>query len=99
MHYYRLERFKTSLQFILLPYGSFFATLDALKVADYSLLLLSSRVEINTWGDTLLRTMQAQGIPTVATAISPSLMPAQPHSTKERSAILKSLLSFIQYFI
>ena len=95
----RVERFKTSLQFVLLPYGSFFEILDALKVADYALLLLSSRVEVDGWGDTLLRTMQAQGIPSAVTVISPSSSIVEAHSAKEQTAVLKSLLSFIKYFI
>lgn len=94
-----VDRFKTSMQFILLPYGAFYDILDALKVADYSLLLLSSRVEVSGWGDTLLRTMQAQGFPTTVAAISPSSSIEEPHSSKDKAAILKSLLSFVRYFI
>jgi pre-rRNA-processing protein TSR1 len=95
----RVDRFKTSLQFILLPYGSFFSALDALKVADYTLLLLSSQVEVNGWGDTLLRAMQAQGFPSVVTAVSPSTTSMQINSQKDQAGAIKSLLSFIQYFI
>jgi pre-rRNA-processing protein TSR1 len=87
------------LQFNLLQYGAFFPALDAVKTADYTLLLLSSHVEVNGWGDTLLRTMQAQGFPSVITAVSPSTESTQQHSTKEQGAVLKSLLSFIKYFI
>ena len=48
-------------------------------------------------GDTLLRMLQAQGLPTVVSAIppDPSTSSLDP---KSRTAILKSLLSFIQYF-
>lgn len=56
---------------------------------------LSSEVEVDTWGDTLLRALQAQGLPEVLTVVSsPS-----PIETKAKSGILKSLLSFIQYFV
>ncbi len=69
--------------------------LDACKVADYVVFVLSSTVEVNAWGDTLLRTLQAQGLPDVVTVVSPngSLEP------KTRLPILKSLLSFMQYFV
>lgn len=91
----RAERFRASLQFRTVPYKKFYAALDACKVADYVVFALSSSVEVDTWGDTLLRTLQAQGLPDVVTVLSPdtSLDP------KSRPRILKSLLSFIQYFV
>lgn len=92
---HRAERFKTSLQFIPLPYKHLYATLDACKAADYVVFALSPNVEVDTWGDTLLRTLQAQGLPGVVTVVSSSA----PLDPKEKSGILKSLLSFIQYFV
>ncbi|KAF8160681.1 ribosome biogenesis protein tsr1 [Crassisporium funariophilum] len=91
----RADRFKTSLQFRTVPYKSFYAALDACKVADYVVFVLSSSVEVDTWGDTLLRTLQAQGLPDVVSVISAdgSVDP------KSRTGIMKSLLSFIQYFV
>ncbi|KAI0084896.1 ribosome biogenesis protein tsr1 [Irpex rosettiformis] len=91
----RAERFKTSLQFITLPYRHLYAALDACKVADYVVFALSSEVEVDNWGDTLLRALQAQGLPQVLTVVaSPSSM-----DPKAKSGITKSLLSFIQYFV
>ncbi|GLB37845.1 putative ribosome biogenesis [Lyophyllum shimeji] len=91
----RAERFKTSLQFINVPYKSFYAALDACKVADYVVFALSTTVEVDSWGDTLLRTLQAQGLPEVVTVAAP-----EPNlDPKARPGILKSLLSFIQYFV
>ncbi|EGO00340.1 hypothetical protein SERLA73DRAFT_168120 [Serpula lacrymans var. lacrymans S7.3] len=89
------ERFKTSLQFTNIPYGNMYAALDACKAADYVVLALSSTVEVDNWGDVLLRTLQAQGLPDVVTvmASNPSL------DVKSRTGIQKSLLSFIQYFV
>ena len=52
-------------------------------------------MEVDGWGDTLLRTLQAQGLPEVVTVVSPDAA----MDPKARSGILKSLLSFIQYFI
>ncbi|KAG8214265.1 ribosome biogenesis protein tsr1 [Butyriboletus roseoflavus] len=91
-------RFKTSLQFIPVRYGRHWEALDAAKAADYVLFLLSPTVEVPEAGDTLLRTLQAQGLPTVVSAIppDPSTSSLDP---KSRTAILKSLLSFIQYFV
>ncbi|EMD37700.1 hypothetical protein CERSUDRAFT_114337 [Gelatoporia subvermispora B] len=91
----RADRFKTSLQFIPLPYKRLYATLDACKAADYVVLVLSPNVEVDTWGDTLLRTLQAQGLPEVVTVVSSD----EPMEPKEKSDIMKSLLSFMQYFV
>jgi pre-rRNA-processing protein TSR1 len=90
----RVERFKSSLQFIQLAYGDFYATLDACKVADYVVFVLSPTVEVGPWGETVLRTLQTQGLPDVV----PVVAPGHHMDPKARSGILKSLLSFMQYF-
>ncbi|KAF8647031.1 hypothetical protein AX16_006868 [Volvariella volvacea WC 439] len=91
----RVDRFKASLQFISIPYRNFYAALDAARIADYVIFGLSPNVEVEPWGDTLLRTLQAQGMPDVVSVVAPDLSIDQ----KSRPAILKSLASFIQYFI
>lgn len=50
---------------------------------------------MNDWGDTLLRSLQSQGLPEVVTVVSPE----SELDPKQRSGIMKSLLSFIQYFV
>ncbi|KAH9978993.1 ribosome biogenesis protein tsr1 [Lactifluus volemus] len=90
----KVERFKTSVQFIQLAYGDFYAALDACKVADYVVFVLSPVVEVGTWGETVLRTLQTQGLPDVVSVIAPG----HHMEPKARSGILKSLLSFMQYF-
>ncbi|KAJ7782322.1 ribosome biogenesis protein tsr1 [Mycena maculata] len=91
----RADRFKTSLQFLSVPYKRMYAALDACKAADYVVFVLSSTVEVDTWGDTLLRTLQAQGLPEVVTVLAPN----GELDAKTRPGVLKSLLSFIQYFV
>ncbi|KAH7916985.1 AARP2CN-domain-containing protein, partial [Leucogyrophana mollusca] len=93
----RAERFKTSLQFVNVPYGNFYAALDACRAADYVVLALSTTIEVDTWGDTLLRTLQAQGLPQVVAVASPST-PTDAHAPTD-AATLKSLLSFTRYFV
>lgn len=80
-----------------LPYKDLYATLDACKAADYVVFVLSSSVEVDTWGDTLLRALQAQGLPDVVSVVSPS--PSTSIDVKARAGVLKSLLSFMQYFV
>jgi pre-rRNA-processing protein TSR1 len=70
-------------------------TMDACKVADYIVFVLSTTVEVNDWGETLLRTLQAQGLPEVVTVVAPNIT----LDSKSRSATHKSLLSFIQFFV
>jgi pre-rRNA-processing protein TSR1 len=77
------------------PYKNIYAALDACKVADYVVFVLSTTVEVDDWGDVLLRTLQAQGLPEVVTVISPS----SDLDPKSRPGIMKSLTSFIQYFV
>ncbi|KIL56928.1 hypothetical protein M378DRAFT_172293 [Amanita muscaria Koide BX008] len=90
-----VERFRTSLQFINVPYKNFYAALDACKIADYVVFVLSTTVEVDPWGDTLLRTLQAQGLPDVVSVVpQDSVVDA-----KTRSGVLKSLLSFMRYFV
>ena len=94
-HFNSAERFKTSLQFVPLRYGDIYSALDVCRVADYVAFVLSSKVEVDKCGDSLLRTLQAQGLPGVVTTLHPdtSLDP------KSRAGVLRSLLSFIQYFV
>ncbi|KAF8481485.1 ribosome biogenesis protein tsr1, partial [Gautieria morchelliformis] len=106
----RAERFKTSLQFILLPYRALYAALDACKVADYVVFILSATREVDEWGDLVLRCLQTQGLPEVVTVVTGSHSSGShssgeeqhdptPLDPKSRSAIMKSLLSFVRYFV
>lgn len=72
-----------------------YAALDACKVADYVIFVLSPNVEVDKWGDTLLRTLQSQGLPEVVTVVSSH----EAMDAKEKPGVMKSLLSFIQYFV
>lgn len=56
---------------------------------------MSTAVQVDAWGDTLLRTLQAQGLVEVVTVAAPD----PTLDAKARPGILKSLLSFIQYFV
>ena len=78
-----------------MPYRQFYPALDACKISDYIVFVLSTTTEVEEWGDTLLRTLQAQGMPEVVTVVAEN--PAL--DAKTRSGIHKSLLSFIQYFV
>lgn len=57
---------------------------------------MSDSTEVDPWGDTLLRTLQAQGLPSVVSCMATSISES---SQKERTSVAKSLLSFITYFV
>jgi pre-rRNA-processing protein TSR1 len=76
------------------PYRNFYQALDAAKLADYVVFGLSTTIEVENWGDTLLRTLQAQGLPEVVAVAAENTS----LDNKTRPGVLKSLLSFIQYF-
>lgn len=90
------SRFKTSLQFLFPPKREFYAILDAAKAADYVLFLLSDETDVSPWGETLLRSLQAQGVPEVVSVVQSPHVLTEPVSFP--SATLKSLHSFLSYF-
>ncbi|KAJ8596585.1 ribosome biogenesis protein tsr1 [Rhizopogon salebrosus TDB-379] len=92
----KTSRFKTSLQFLPVPIARPFAALDAARAADYTLILLSPTIEVTPAGDSLLRMLQAQGLPTTVTAIPPTTPSIL--DPKSKPGILRSLLSFMNYF-
>ncbi|CAE6385373.1 unnamed protein product [Rhizoctonia solani] len=87
-------RFRTTLQFIILPYRQLYSALDATHAADYTILSLSPVTEVDSWGEQLLRVLQSQGgLHNVVSVV------AHPDGSKTQPTVQKSLLSFVQYFI
>ncbi|CAE6434306.1 unnamed protein product [Rhizoctonia solani] len=87
-------RFRTTLQFLILPYRQLYSTLDATHAADYTVLSLSPVTEVDTWGERLLRVLQSQGgLHNVVSTVSHS------DGSRTQPAVQKSLLSFVQYFV
>ena len=102
-------RFRQTIQFLPMPYGALYPILDACKCADFVLLVLSASTAIDpgSWGELCLRTLQAQGLPTVVVAV-PTLHPdgatgiggskKAGAALKAANEVRKSLLSFAKYF-
>ncbi|KAE8256182.1 hypothetical protein A4X13_0g2801 [Tilletia indica] len=100
-------RFRQTLQFLPLPYGALYPTLDACKCADFVIFVLSAAtsIEPGSWGELALRVLQAQGLPNVLVAV-PSLLPEADSSAPKKAGpalraaneVRKSLLSFARYF-
>ncbi|CAG8623092.1 14866_t:CDS:10 [Funneliformis caledonium] len=87
------ERFKHTIQFILLE-RNFIDILDACKIADYVLFVVSAEVEVDPFGESCLKAIQSQGLPTVIT----TTMHMEKISQKKRNDVKKSLLSYMKHF-
>jgi hypothetical protein len=92
----RIPRFKQSLQFIIPPSSSTADVLDTCLPADYILLLLSATVEVPESSLNTLRSILAQGTPSVI----PVTANISAHSdVKVRSDVKRSLLTYIQQYL
>ncbi|RIA99286.1 hypothetical protein C1645_684977 [Glomus cerebriforme] len=87
------ERFKQKIQFILLD-RNFVDILDACKIADYVLFVVSAEVEVDQFGELCLKAIQSQGLPTVMTTV----MHMEKIPQKKRNDLKKSLLSYMKHF-
>lgn len=89
-----IPRFKTRVQY-LTPTRELFACLNACRVADFVLFVLSAEEEVDELGEQMLRCIESQGVSTVLTAAY-GLEKVEP--AKKRPDVLKSLKSFITHF-
>jgi len=64
--------------------------LDAVKVADYVVFLLSAEVEVDSFGDLILLCIQHQGVPTMINGVQ-----KLGNTGKKASLVRKSLGSFM----
>lgn len=94
----KISRFNQQFQFIVPTFpdnnAKFMAILDAAKIADYIIPVLSAINEVGEWGETTLRCVQAQSCSEVFGIIQ-GLSEVEK---KEDTGIRHSLLSFIRYF-
>ncbi|KAG0304524.1 hypothetical protein BGZ98_005410 [Dissophora globulifera] len=87
------DRFKQKLQFIPLQ-RNYIDIMDAAKVADFLLFVMSAVEEVDKFGEMVLAGIQSQGVPSVVATVSNlEITPAKKHSD-----IKKSLLSFTNHF-
>ena len=92
----RIERFRQTLKYIISPTSSVADVLDSCLPADYVLLLLSATVEVPESSLNTLRSVLAQGTP----SIIPIVTNLSAHSNpKTRAEVKKSLLAYICQYI
>ncbi|KJY00158.1 pre-rRNA processing protein Tsr1 [Zymoseptoria brevis] len=89
-----IPRFKQKVTY-LTPERDLLQCLDACRVADFVLFVLSANEEVDELGEHLLRCIESQGVSTVLTGAY-GLEKVEP--AKKRPDVLKSLKSFITHF-
>ncbi|KAL7267188.1 ribosome biogenesis protein tsr1 [Rhizina undulata] len=89
-----IERFKQKIQWIVLK-RDLLAVMDACKIADFVVFILSANQEVDAAGELIIRSVEAQGISNTVTVVQ-HLETVEP--AKQRPEIKKSLLSFISHF-
>ncbi|KAK9426828.1 putative AARP2CN domain-containing protein [Seiridium unicorne] len=89
-----VDRFKQKLQYVPLK-RDLTACMDAARVADFVVFLLSSEVEVDPLGELIIRSIEYQGISTCFSVVQ-HLDQVQP--AKARPDVVKSLVSFMTHF-
>lgn len=91
-----VERFKQQLQYIVVPSDrDVVACLDAARVADFVIFVISAVDEVDERGELILRSVESQGLTTLFTAVHGL---SSVESAKQRTAVLESLKSFMRHF-
>lgn len=89
-----VDRFKQKLQYFPLK-RDLTACLDAARIADYVVLVLSAQEEVDELGELILRSVESQGLSTLFTVVQ-GLNKIEPQ--KQRLSVLSSLKSYITHF-
>ncbi|CAO3644260.1 unnamed protein product [Mucor hiemalis] len=89
-----VERFKQKIQLVPLK-RNFIDVIDAFKVADFGILLLSADVEVDQFGINCLLAILNQGLVNVV----PVVQGIDNIAPKLRTSTKKSLLAFVQQFV
>ncbi|GAA5809732.1 hypothetical protein MFLAVUS_003145 [Mucor flavus] len=89
-----VERFKQKVQLVPLK-RNFIDVLDAFKVADFGILLMSADVEVDQFGINCLLGILNQGLVNVV----PVIQNIENTPAKLRTSLRKSLLAFVQQFV
>ncbi|KAG5918271.1 hypothetical protein E4U42_006929 [Claviceps africana] len=89
-----VDRFKQKLQYIPLR-RDLNACLDAARVADFIVVILSAHEEVDPLGELILRSIESQGMSTLFTLVQ-GLDKVEP--AKQRTSTVASLKSFITHF-
>jgi pre-rRNA-processing protein TSR1 len=89
-----VDRFKQKIQYVIAK-RDLMACLDAGRVADFVMFILSPDKEVDALGELIIRSIEGQGLSTMLTVVQ-GLDKIEP--VKKRSQVLSSLKSYIQHF-
>ncbi|KAL2135861.1 hypothetical protein VTI74DRAFT_6624 [Chaetomium olivicolor] len=89
-----VDRFKQKLQYIPLK-RDLTACLDAARVADFIVLVLSAQVEVDELGELILRSVESQGMSNLFTVVQGL---NKIEVAKQRLSVVSSLKSYITHF-
>ncbi|KAI1754755.1 hypothetical protein F4782DRAFT_460162 [Xylaria castorea] len=90
-----VDRFKQRLQYIPVSSRDLSACMDAARVADYIVFVLSADTEVDPLGELIIRSIENQGMSTLFTVVQ-NLDKVEP--AKARPDVVKSLASFMTHF-
>ena len=89
-----IDRFKQKIQYVVLK-RDLIACLDAGRVADFVIFVLSPDQEVDALGELIIRSVESQGLSTLLTVVQ-GLDKVEP--AKRRTQVLSSLKSWITHF-
>jgi pre-rRNA-processing protein TSR1 len=89
-----VDRFKQKIQYVVLK-RDLVACMDACRIADFVLCILSPEQEVDELGELILRSVESQGLSTLLTVVQ-GLDKVEP--VKRRSQVQASLKSYITHF-
>lgn len=89
-----VDRFKQKLQYIPVK-RDLTICMDAARVADYIIFILSAETEVDSLGELIIRSIENQGMSTLFTVVQ-NLDKVEP--AKARPDVVKSLASFMTHF-
>ncbi|CAG8951399.1 hypothetical protein HYFRA_00007313 [Hymenoscyphus fraxineus] len=89
-----IERFKQKIQYLVVK-RDLVSCLDAARVADFVVFILSPDQEVDALGELILRSVESQGLSTMLTVVQ-GLDKIEP--AKKKTQVLASLKSYITHF-
>jgi pre-rRNA-processing protein TSR1 len=89
-----IERFKQKIQYVIVE-RDLMAAMDAARVADFVIVIMSPEQEVDALGELILRSVESQGLSTLLTVVQ-GLDKVEP--PKRRPQVLSSLKSYITHF-
>ncbi|KAI0424912.1 hypothetical protein F5Y09DRAFT_123577 [Xylaria sp. FL1042] len=90
-----VDRFKQKLQYVPVNKRDLSTCMDAARVADFIVFILSAETEVDPLGELIIRSIENQGMSTLFTVVQ-NLDKVEP--AKARADVVKSLASFMTHF-